>query len=76
MHKAVIATKFPSVEQTARALGVGPRRVRELAKLVDDIVAGRDSRSGKFVGAARRTRARRAVKKQSKRVALRHRSAR
>ena len=76
MHKVVIATRFPSVEQTARALGVGPRRVRELAKLVDDIVAGRDSRSGKFAVLTKRARARRAVKKQSKRVAVRHRSVR
>ena len=77
MHKAVIATKFPSVERTARALGVGPTRVRALAKLVDDIVAGRDSRSGKFTVVTRRVRPRQAAKtRSSKRVVVRHRSAR
>lgn len=77
MHKAVIATRFPSVERTARALGVGRARVRALAKLVDDIVVGRGSRFGKFAVVTERVRPRRTAKKRSsKRVVTRHRSAR
>ena len=39
--KAVIITPFPTVEETAREMGVGEKRVRQLTRLVAAIVEGR-----------------------------------
>ena len=49
--KIVITTRFPTVEETAREMGVGERRVRQLRRLMMAIVQGRDGRIVRFLTA-------------------------
>jgi hypothetical protein len=64
--KAVITTPFPTVQETAREMGVTEKRVRLLEKLVAAIVEGRDGRVARFLTAsgmaASRTKRRSAAK--------------
>jgi hypothetical protein len=45
---------FATSADTARALGVSPARRKQLEKLVDDLLAGRDVASGRHAKASRR----------------------
>ena len=42
--KAVITTPFPTVQETAREMGVAAKRVRLLRKLMAAITEGKDDR--------------------------------
>ncbi|OLC65859.1 MAG: hypothetical protein AUH69_08455 [Actinobacteria bacterium 13_1_40CM_4_65_12] len=47
--KAVITTPFPTVQETAREMGVAAKRVRLLRKLMTTIVKGQDGRVVRFL---------------------------
>jgi hypothetical protein len=65
--KAVITAPVPTVQETAREMGVAKARVRQLRQLMTDIVEGRVGRVVRFVtrtvpaGPKRRAVARRRV---------------
>ena len=65
--KAVITAPVPSVQETAREMGVAKARVRQLRKLMTAIVEGRNGRVVRFVtrtaspGPKRRVAAKRRV---------------
>ena len=65
--KAVITAPVPTVQETAREMGVAKARVRQLRQLMTDIVEGRVGRVVRFVtrtapaGPTRRAVARRRV---------------
>ena len=67
--KAVITAPVPTVQETAREMGVAKARVRQLRQLMTAIVEGRDGRVVRFV-----TRTARAEPKR--RAAARRRVAR
>lgn len=68
--KAVITAPFPTVQETAKEMGVAKQRVRQLRRLMAAIVEGRDRRVVRFLtgtGTAepkRRAAARRRVAKR------------
>lgn len=69
--KAVITAPVPTVDETAREMGVGKRRVRQLRRLVTAIVHGRDGRIARVLAVsetatpgARKARARLRVAKR------------
>ena len=68
--KAVITAPFPSVEETAREMGVADQRVRQLRRLVTAIVEGRDGRVVRFLAPRER-----AVRKAKKKVTAKRRVA-
>jgi len=47
--KAVITAPVPTVQETAREMGVAKARVRQLRQLMTDIVEGRIGRVVRFV---------------------------
>ncbi len=47
--KAVITTPVPTVQETAREMGVAKARVRQLRRLMTAIVEGRDGRVVRFL---------------------------
>lgn len=58
--RAVITTPYPSVAETAKEVCVGKKRVRELARLMQAVAAGRIGK-----GRARRPKARLKTKASS-----------
>lgn len=76
--KAMITASFPTVQETAKEMGVTEKRVRQLRRLMTAIVEGRDGRVARFLTATgtatarakRRTAAKRGVTKR-KRIARR-----
>ena len=68
--KAVIAAPFPTVQETAKEMGVVKARVRQLRRLMAAIVEGRDGRVVRFLtgtppaGPKRRAVAKRRVAKR------------
>lgn len=76
--KAMITTPFPTVQETAKEMGVTEKRVRQLRRLMTAIVEGRDGRVVRFLTATgtatarakRRAAAKRGVTKR-KRIARR-----
>ena len=47
--KAVITAPFPTVQETAKEMGVARARVRQLRRLMAAIVEGRDGRVARFL---------------------------
>ena len=66
--KAVITAPFPTVQETAKEMGVAEKRVRQLRRLMTAIVEGRDGRVVRFLtvtgAAASRAKRRAAVKRR------------
>lgn len=73
--KAMITTPFPTVQETAKEMGVTEKRVRQLERLMTAIVEGCDRRVVRTLTRTANSRAKRRAKRgvtKRKRIARQH----